>query len=258
MEHFVTPRTSRLSFVLAWRQKLPFNLLPPRSSPASSHSNSSVQLVTCSAKEGVLDGDSGKLRSHLPLFNFVTEGKLFHSFGHQFLHLKATFIKCCPRWQLWEGVDRGWHGWMASPTQCTGVWANSRRWGRTGKPGVLQALGDAESDMTQQLNWAHGTGCPTRIWMWSNKTIPNGIGKKACFSFLTISVLVFWGYQNKISQAGWLKQQFIFSELRRLDDQDQEVSRFDFFRGLSPGLADACFLSCVHTVVCMSGVSLSS
>jgi len=41
----------------------------------------------------------------------------------------------------------------------------------------------------------------------------------------------------------------LFSQLWWLEDQDQEVSRFDFFRGLSPGLADACFLSCVHTIV---------
>ena len=40
-----------------------------------------------------------------------------------------------------EGDDRGWDGWMASPTQWTWVWANSRRWWRTGKPGVLQSMG---------------------------------------------------------------------------------------------------------------------
>ena len=39
-----------------------------------------------------------------------------------------------------EGGDRGWDGWMASPTRWTWVWANSgRRW-RTGKPGVLQSM----------------------------------------------------------------------------------------------------------------------
>ena len=27
-----------------------------------------------------------------------------------------------------EGDDRGWDGWMASPTQWTWVWVNSRRW----------------------------------------------------------------------------------------------------------------------------------
>ena len=37
--------------------------------------------------------------------------------------------------------DRGWDGWMASLTQWTWVWAGSRRWWRTGKPGVLQSAG---------------------------------------------------------------------------------------------------------------------
>ena len=37
--------------------------------------------------------------------------------------------------------DRGWDGWMASPTQWAWVWANSGRWWRTGKPGVLQSMG---------------------------------------------------------------------------------------------------------------------
>ena len=36
-----------------------------------------------------------------------------------------------------EGDNRGWDGCMASPTQWTWVWANSRSWWRTGKPGVL-------------------------------------------------------------------------------------------------------------------------
>ena len=40
-----------------------------------------------------------------------------------------------------EGGDRGWDGWMASLTQWTWVWANSRRQWRTGKPGMLQFIG---------------------------------------------------------------------------------------------------------------------
>ena len=41
--------------------------------------------------------------------------------------------------ECWKkGSDRGWDGWMASPNQQTWVWANSRRWWRTGKPDVLQ------------------------------------------------------------------------------------------------------------------------
>ena len=62
-----------------------------------------------------------------------------------------TFCKKPTHWKgpwCWErlkagrkGDDRGWDGWMASPTQWTWVWANSRRWWRTGKPGVLQSMG---------------------------------------------------------------------------------------------------------------------
>ena len=40
-----------------------------------------------------------------------------------------------------EGDNRGWNGWMASLTQWTWVWVSSRRWWRTGKPGVLQSMG---------------------------------------------------------------------------------------------------------------------
>ena len=40
-----------------------------------------------------------------------------------------------------EGDDGGRDGWMTSLTQCAWVWANSRRWWRTGKPGRLQSIG---------------------------------------------------------------------------------------------------------------------
>ena len=39
-----------------------------------------------------------------------------------------------------EGDDRGWDGWMASPTRWTWVWVNSGSWWWTGKPGVLQSM----------------------------------------------------------------------------------------------------------------------
>ena len=43
-------------------------------------------------------------------------------------------------WRLVED-NRGWNGWMASLTQWTWVWASSRSWWWTGKPGVLQSMG---------------------------------------------------------------------------------------------------------------------
>ena len=52
-----------------------------------------------------------------------------------------------------EGDDRGWDGWMASPTQWTWVWVNSGSWWWTGKSGCCSACGHKESDTTKQLNW---------------------------------------------------------------------------------------------------------
>ena len=52
-----------------------------------------------------------------------------------------------------EGDDRGWGGWMASPTRWTWVWVNSGSWWCTGKPGVLRFMGLKKSDMTDRLNW---------------------------------------------------------------------------------------------------------
>ena len=40
-----------------------------------------------------------------------------------------------------EGDDRGRDGWMASLTQQTWVWVNSRSWWWTGRPGVLWFMG---------------------------------------------------------------------------------------------------------------------
>ena len=40
-----------------------------------------------------------------------------------------------------EGDDKGWDGWMASPTRWTWVWVNSRSWWWTERPAVLQFMG---------------------------------------------------------------------------------------------------------------------
>ena len=54
-----------------------------------------------------------------------------------------------------EGDDRGWDGWMASPTWRTWVWVNSGNWCWTGKPGVLQFMGSQRvvHDWATELNW---------------------------------------------------------------------------------------------------------
>ena len=44
-------------------------------------------------------------------------------------------------WRQKRGDNRGWDGWMASPTQWTWVWVNSGSWWWMGRPGMLQSVG---------------------------------------------------------------------------------------------------------------------
>ena len=53
-----------------------------------------------------------------------------------------------------EGDNRGWGGWMASPTQWMWVWVDSGSWWWTGRPGVLRFMVSKELDTTEWLNWA--------------------------------------------------------------------------------------------------------
>ena len=54
-----------------------------------------------------------------------------------------------------EGDDRGWDGWMASPTQWTWLWVVSGSWWWTGRPGVLQSMGSqgVRQNWVTELNW---------------------------------------------------------------------------------------------------------
>ena len=54
-----------------------------------------------------------------------------------------------------EGDNRGWDGWMASPTQWTWIWVDSGSWWWTGRPGVLRFMGSQRvgHDWATELNW---------------------------------------------------------------------------------------------------------
>ena len=79
------------------------------------------------------------------------------------LKLKLQYFEHLTHWKrswCWErlkaggeGNNRGWDGWMASPTQWTWVWVSSGSWWWTGKPGVLQSMGSQrvghDSDWTE-------------------------------------------------------------------------------------------------------------
>ena len=65
----------------------------------------------------------------------------------QYLATCCEELTCLKRPWCWErlraggeGDDRGWDGWMASPTQWTWVWVDTGSWWWTGRPGVLQSM----------------------------------------------------------------------------------------------------------------------
>ena len=52
-----------------------------------------------------------------------------------------------------EGNDRGWDGWMVSPTQWAWVWVNSGIGDGQGGLACCDSWGHKESDTTERLNW---------------------------------------------------------------------------------------------------------
>ena len=69
-----------------------------------------------------------------------------------------------------EGDDRGIDAWMKSLTWWTWIWASSRSWWWTEKPGVLQAMGSESvgHDWATKLSWFFvylGSGWIWPLWM---------------------------------------------------------------------------------------------
>ena len=58
---------------------------------------------------------------------------------------------CWERLKGGEGDVREWDDWMASSAGWTWVWARSRNWWWTGKPGMLQSMGS--QNRTWLSNW---------------------------------------------------------------------------------------------------------
>ena len=113
----------------------------------------SLPLVSCPL-------DSKKIKPVYPKGNqswiFIgrtdAEAETLATWCRELTHLKKPW--CWERLKVGrEGDERGWDGWMASPTWWTWVWASSGSWWWTGKPGVLQSMGLQTSDMTEGLNW---------------------------------------------------------------------------------------------------------
>ena len=69
------------------------------------------------------------------------------------LILKTLMLGKIEGW--WSRGDRGWDGWMASPTRWTWVWVYSGSWWWTGRPGVLRFMRSqrVRHNWVTELNW---------------------------------------------------------------------------------------------------------
>ena len=80
------------------------------------------------------------------------------SHNYIYISISAYIYRCWKRLRAGgEGDNRRWDVWMASPTQWTWVWLNSRSWWWTGRPGVLQSMGSQRvgHDWATELNWCY-------------------------------------------------------------------------------------------------------
>ena len=97
------------------------------------------------------------LNSHWQDWCWSWNSKTLTTWCEELTHLKRPW--CWTRLKTGgERDDRGWDGWMASPTQWTWVWVSSRSQWWTGKPGVLQSMGSqiVGHDWATGLNWTDG------------------------------------------------------------------------------------------------------
>ena len=87
-----------------------------------------------------------------------------------------------------EGDDRGWDGWMASPTQWTWVWVNSRSWWWTGRPGMLWLMG------SQRVRhyWVTELNLTGYIWCWDVSLMQNA-KVYSCYQGNSFIYKLYWG-----------------------------------------------------------------
>ena len=91
-----------------------------------------------------------------------------------------------------KGDDRGWDGWMASPTRWTCVWVNSGSWWLTERPGMLRFMESQRvgHDWATELNWTELIDGKTKVQELKY------ISKNFCRYPLKVGIkLIFLSYQ---------------------------------------------------------------
>jgi len=96
-----------------------------------------------------------------------------------------------------EWDNRSWGGWMASPTQWTWVWANSRRSWRTEKAAMLQSVVLQRDGHDWATEWQYND---LNFMLWSHKYICNNL-IHSIIDYVKINYVAH--YRNSEKPSSW-------------------------------------------------------
>ena len=127
-----------------------------------------------------------------------------------------------------EGDDRGWDGWMASPTQWKWVWVDSGSWWWTGRPSVLRFMRSqrVRHEWVTELNWR----APTTSTGSINKSSNSSPLSWWCHPTISSSVIPFSSCLQSF-KALWVsssQQVAVILELQLQHQSFQCIFRIDF------------------------------
>ena len=92
------------------------------------------------------------------------------------------------------GHNRGWDGWMASPTWWTWVWVGSSSWWWTGRPGMLRSMGLQRigHDWATELNWTESDLTHKVIYKNQHESTYFSSKDTGLERMLWINMLIYW------------------------------------------------------------------
>ena len=131
------------SSILAWRisdrgaWRATVHAVPESRTQLSTHTHAHTENsqgnLMCGSSQSILKETSPEYS----LEGLMLKLKL-QNFGHLMRRTDWKRPWCCERLTAGgQGGDRGWDGWMASPTRWTWVWASSRSWWWSGRKDSL-------------------------------------------------------------------------------------------------------------------------